>query len=351
MTKTPSRDVLRHIALRHGAALLCLGLALMSPAPVAHGEQPDSGNAARADEPITPLPASAGAPAEKLRLGERLFRDPRLSRDRTISCASCHRFDEGGADALATAMGTDGRPLDFNTPTIFNVAFNFRLNWRGNFRTLEDQNAAALLDQRLMNNSWDSLLSTLREDGAYRQAFAAIYGADIRREQVLDALAAYERSLITPNARFDRYLRGEPDAITAEEEQGYRLFKSYGCVACHQGANIGGNLFQKFGIFADPFAGRSAVTEADLGRYAITGNPADRYVFRVPSLRNVALTAPYFHDGSARSLEEAVDIMARNQLGRTLARHDIALIVKFLRTLTGEFRGRSLADMARSVDP
>jgi cytochrome c peroxidase len=195
------------------------------------------------------------------------------------------------------------------------------------------------------------LLATLRADSDYRRAFAAIYGGDIRREQILDALAAYQRSLVTPNARFDRYLRGEPGAITPEEEHGYRLFKAYGCIACHQGANVGGNLFQKFGIFADPFAGRDAATRADLGRFTITGDEADRHVFRVPSLRNAALTAPYFHDGSAKSLEEAVEIMARNQLGRTLAEREVALIVAFLRTLTGERGGRPLAATAGSEGP
>jgi cytochrome c peroxidase len=159
---------------------------------------------------------------------------------------------------------------------------------------------------------------------------------------VLDALAAYQRSLTTPRARFDRYLAGERTSITADEERGYRLFKSYGCSACHQGVNVGGNLFQKFGIFSDPFTGRGAITQANLGRFAITGMESDRHVFRVPSLRNVAVTAPYFHDGRAATLEEAVEIMALNQLGREIAESDIDLIVKFLGTLTGEYRGRSL---------
>lgn len=143
--------------------------------------------------------------------------------------------------------------------------------------------------------------------------------------------------------RIDRYLRGERAALGAEEEHGYELFKAYGCVACHQGVNVGGNLFQKFGIFYDPFSGQSAVTEADLGRLAVTGKEADRHVFRVPSLRNVGVTAPYFHDGSATSLEEAVEAMARSQLGRSLMEQEISSIAAFLRTLTGEYQGRPLA--------
>jgi cytochrome c peroxidase len=159
-----------------------------------------------------------------------------------------------------------------------------------------------------------------------------------------DALASFQRSLVTPGARFDRYLNGQRDAISSEEEHGYQLFKSYGCIACHQGVNVGGNLLQKFGIFYDPYMLRGTrVTDADLGRFAMTGIESDRLVFRVPSLRNVAVTAPYLHDGSAASLPEAVTIMARVQLGRDLPDRDRDPIVKFLGTLTGEYQGRSLA--------
>jgi cytochrome c peroxidase len=156
----------------------------------------------------------------------------------------------------------------------------------------------------------------------------------------LDALASFERSLLTPNSRFDRYLRGEQDALTEPEQQGYQLFKSYGCVACHQGINIGGNMYQKFGVFQEPGGSRTPAMVVDLGRYQITKVPRDREVFRVPSLRNVAATAPYFHDGRARTIEDAVETMARAQLGRALTPEEIKLIVQFLRTLTGEYHGR-----------
>ena len=304
-----------------------------------------------ADEPITPVPAVIGIAPEKIRLGEKLFRDPRLSHGDAVACDSCHLLEKGGEDGQAHSKGLDGRPLDFNTPTIFNAALEFRFNWRGNFQSLQEQNAAALLDPRIMNTSWPELLDKLRGDPGYRSAFAAIYGGDVDPQRLLDALTSFERSLLTPDGRFDRYLRGEPAAITRDEAEGYRLFKSYGCIACHQGVAVGGNLFQRFGIFENPFARRTTITHADLGRFTITGLESDRYVFRVPSLRNVALTAPYFHDGSAGSLEQAVAIMARVQLGRTIDDHDIALIVKFLHTLTGEYQGRPLTSGAERAGP
>jgi cytochrome c peroxidase len=294
-------------------------------------------------EPITPVPAATGLAPAKVRLGERLFHDPKLSHGDVVACASCHRLGDGGDDNSIRSPGLDGRPLPFNAPTVFNAALSFRLNWRGNFRTLEEQAEAVLLDPRLMNTSWDELLAKLRAEPSYREAFAAAYDAEPDRAQVLDALASFERSLLTSDAPFDRHLRGERDAITGDEVQGYELFKSYGCVACHQGVNVGGNLFQKFGIFENPFARRPEVTEADLGRFALTGEDRDRHVFRVPSLRNVGVTAPYFHDGSAATLEQAIAAMARSQLGRTLSNREIGLIAAFLRTLTGEYRGRPLA--------
>jgi cytochrome c peroxidase len=295
-------------------------------------------------EPISPVLAPDSSEAEKIALGESLFRDARLSRGDAVSCASCHRLDQGGDDGQDRPRAVDGRLLDFNAPTIFNVALNFRLNWRGNFRSLEEQNEAVLFDPLLMNTTWDEVLAKLRSNRTYAERFFAVYGKAPNRETVLNALATFQRSLTTPNAPFDRYLKGDRQALTSNERHGYELFRDYGCVACHQGVNIGGNLFQKFGIFADPFAGQQSIEKGDLGRMAVTGRTEDRYVFRVPSLRNVALTAPYFHDGRSASLEEAVSIMARNQLGRELEARDIGYIVEFLKALTGEYRGQAPAN-------
>ena len=295
------------------------------------------------EEPITPVPSAASLDADKVRLGEMLFHDVRLSRGDVLACASCHMLAEGGDDNRARSPGAGGKLLDFNAPTVFNAVLSFRLNWRGNFRTLKAQIEAVLLDPDLMNTTWEELLAKLRADRAYREAFSAAYGSDLAPAHVLDALATFECSLLTPNARFDRYLRGEQGALGAEEKRGYELFKSYGCIACHQGVNVGGNLFQKFGIFYDPFLPREALSEADLGRLVITGNEADRHVFRALSLRNVALTTPYFHDGRTASLEEAVEATGESQLGRTLTEQEIDLIAAFLRTRTGEYQGRPLA--------
>ncbi|WP_368912000.1 cytochrome-c peroxidase [Taklimakanibacter deserti] len=295
------------------------------------------------EEPISPTQEHTPSDRKKIALGESLFHDVRLSHGDVVSCASCHGLDQGGDDGQARTRAANGRLLDFNTPTVFNAALNFRFNWRGNFRSLEAQNEAALLDPSLMNTTWPELLTKLSTNSTYTGHFFAVYGKLPNRQNVLDALAAFQRSLVTPDAPFDRYLKGDRQAMKAEEKRGYELFKNYGCMACHQGINVGGNLFQKFGIFADPFVGQASISKADLGRMTVTGRGADRHVFRVPSLRNVMLTAPYFHDGRTTSLSEAVRIMARNQLGRELGARDVADIVAFLATLTGEYRGRALS--------
>src|SRR5690606_38145601 len=249
------------------AALLAVWIGLDAPARL---EARDPAEPPSPGEPITPLPRAIDLDADKVRLGEKLFHDVRLSRGDVLACSTCHRLAAGGDDDLARSSGIHGKPLAFNTPTVFNAALSFRLNWRGNFRSLEEQIEAVLHDPDLMYTSWEELLPKLRADETYRDAFFAIYGSEPEPAHVMDALATYERSLITPDAPFDRYLRGERDALEPEERRGYELFKVYGCTACHQGVNVGGNLFQKFGIFHDPFAGSGGVSEADLGRFAIT---------------------------------------------------------------------------------
>jgi cytochrome c peroxidase len=179
-------------------------------------------------------------------------------------------------------------------------------------------------------------LVRLGQDPSYVVAFREIYPEGISAEAVRVSIATYERSLMTPNCRFDRYLRGDALAMTDPEKRGYELFKERGCVRCHQGVNVGGNMFSKFGVLGDYFKDRGDITKADFGRWNVTGKEDDRFVFKVPSLRNLTLTAPYFHDGSASTLEDAVSVMARYQLGNDLPKEEVRLIVAFLKTLTPE---------------
>jgi cytochrome c peroxidase len=291
---------------------------------------------------MTPVPLSLVLDPKRVALGERLFHDVRLSHDNTRSCTTCHPLEGGGMDGLPRAHAADGTLSLRNTPTIFNVGLSTSFNWDGIANTLEAHAEFVLLNPNLMRTTWPELLAKLRVDADYMSSFKAAYAAGLTAANVLDALASFERSLLTPNSRFDRYLRGERQALSASEQQGYRLFKSYGCATCHQGINIGGNMYQKFGVFAETGSVGNP-TAVDLGRYYVTKVPRDHEVFRVPSLRNVAVTAPYFHDGRARTLADAVETMARVQLGRTLTHEEIDMLVQFLHTLTGEYQGRPVA--------
>ena len=267
-------------------------------------------------------------------LGKRLFFDTRFSRDNKVSCGSCHDFAKGGADGRQRSPGVDGRSSPINSPTVFNTGFNFRQLWNGKADSLQEQVDMSIVNPNVFDSNWDSVLGKLGKDAALVREFRNAYPDGLTRRNVTDALVVFERSLITPS-RFDAYLRGNADAITAEEKQGYAKFKSYGCVACHQGVNVGGNMFQVFGVVRPYLDKDGTAQEADLGRYQVTRRESDKYVFKVPGLRNVALTAPYFHNASARTLEEAVDVMIKYQVGRTAPQEDKALIVKFLHTLTG----------------
>ncbi len=301
-----------------------------------------SADSAPLDEPLKPLPDVVVLDAPKVELGRRLFNETRLSANHTFSCASCHHLNSGGADDKPLSVGFDGHPVEVNTPTVLNASLNFKQFWDGRADTLEAQIEAVIQSPVEMGNSWSTVIDTLSSDPDYQAAFHAAYPDGVTASNVQNALATYERTLLTPNSRFDLYLKGDTEILTLDEKYGYQRFKQYGCIACHQGVNIGGNMFQKFGVMSDYFKARGNLTAADLGRYRVTGNEEDRNVFKVPSLRNVALTAPYFHDGSAKTLEEAVDVMFTYQLGRTPSALDKSLIVQFLKTLTGELAGKPL---------
>lgn len=294
------------------------------------------------NEPLKPLPPVPHQDPRRVELGRQLFNDTRLSVNNSLSCASCHRLEKGGADDKPFSLGFDGKPLAVNTPSVLNSSLNFRQFWNGRADTLEAQAHDVVQSPTEMASSWEQVVRTLSADPVYRSAFSTAYPDGLTAANVQNALATFERTLLSGNSRFDQYLLGDTDILTREEKYGYQRFKDYGCIACHQGVNIGGNMFQKFGVMGDYFQVRGNPTESDLGRYLVTKDEEDRHVFKVPSLRNVALTAPYFHDGSARTLEDAVDVMFTYQLGRIPSEQDKALITQFLKTLTGESGGKRL---------
>jgi cytochrome c peroxidase len=294
------------------------------------------------NEPILPIPLESQLDPRKVALGVRLFNNPRLSHDDSISCASCHSLNSGGVDRKSRSVGINGQTGVINAPTVFNSGLNFKQFWDGRAETLEDQIQGPTHSPAEMGSTWKEIMEKLNQSSDYVTTFNDVYADGIQIQNIKDAIATFERSLTTPNSRFDRFLRGDGSALTEEEKEGYRLFKTYGCASCHQGINAGGNMFQKFGVMGDYFADRGNLTKADLGRYNVTGNEADRRVFKVPSLRNVALTPPYFHDGSATQLENAVAVMGKYQLGRRLSPTEIQRIVSFLKTLSGEYGGKPL---------
>jgi cytochrome c peroxidase len=306
--------------------------------------------AAERDEPLTPLPVDVKLDARKTELGGKLFVDERLSQDNSVSCVSCHDFSRGGADPRPRSAGVRGELGGTNAPSVFNSGLNFRQTWNGSGASLEDFLERVIKNPKVFDSNWNNVLAKLRQDEALAAQFGSAYPEGLTSKTAIDAVALFVRSLVTPS-RFDRYLRGDAGAISTEELQGYGKFKSYGCVACHQGVNIGGNMFQKFGVMGDYFSQRGNITPADLGRYNVTKRESDKFVFKVPSLRNVELTAPYFHDASAPTLEAAVEIMFRYQLGRDAPREDKALIIKFLKTLTGEQQPRLSLTSTPTADP
>ena len=292
--------------------------------------------AGHAEEPIKPLPETVAVDARKVELGRMLFHDPALSKDDTVSCASCHDLSAGGDDGLKVSTGIEDRAGSINAPTVFNVGFNFKQFWDGRAVDLEAQIDGPVQNPTEMGNLWPEVVAKLYQDSDYPAQFAAIYSNGINRKNIKNAIAEFMRSLITPNSRFDRWLKGDGDALTAHEKKGYELFKDYGCASCHQGANVGGNMFQVFGVLNDYFKRRGDITDADYGRYNVTGNEEDRHSFKVPSLRMAVHTAPYLHDGSAENLRDAVDAMFEFQLGREASDQDKDAIVAFIKTLAGE---------------
>ncbi|TBR80991.1 cytochrome B6 [Campylobacter novaezeelandiae] len=284
-----------------------------------------------ADDMITPI-SEVPYSKEKAILGKKLYNDTSLSKDGTVSCNTCHRTDNFGVDNKEFSTGVKGQ-LDkpFNTPTTFNSAFNFVQFWNGRAKDLKEQAKVPFFNPIEMGLESDSeLIQKVNANAAYINDFKKIYG-EINIDNIMDAIAEFEKTLVTLNSPFDRYLQGDATAISQKAKRGYEAFKNNGCIACHQGKNIGGNMYQKIGVFED------YPNQEVLGRYEITKNPEDKMVFKVPSLRNIAKTAPYYHDGSIPTLDACVQFMAYYQLGKFLDQKTVDDIVAFLESLTGEY--------------
>lgn len=290
-----------------------------------------------ANEPIAPIPDKIDHNIAQAEFGKKLFFDTRLSADNSISCASCHNITTGfGAEKSAVSTGIKKQTGSRNSPTIFNSALNFTQFWDGRATTLQHQASSPVTNPVEMGMaSWEQAIANIENDQEYKQLAKSLYNSELTEELVTHALAEFEKTLITPNAPFDSYLKGDENAINGEQKKGYLLFKAYGCASCHQGANVGGNMFQKIGVLKD-ITMQGGTLANDLGRFNITSNQWDKRVFKVPSLRLAVKTAPYFHDGSVATIEEAVDIMINFQLGRKVPKSDRQAIIAFLNSLVGE---------------
>lgn len=281
-------------------------------------------------EPITPIPLEIDFDKEKANLGKELFFDPILSKDNTISCHSCHILEQGGDDNLQFSFGVDGKVGNMNSPTVFNSTFNFVQFWDGRAKNLQEQAQGPITNEVEMAHTFEEIIKILNNT-EYKEKFRKIYKDGVTKNNITDSLAQFQKTLITPNSPFDKYLRGDKNAISKEQKQGYELFKNQGCIACHHGVNVGGNLYAKFGLI-------SKLQSDSKGRYEVTKNELDKYYFKVPTLRNIELTSPYLHDGRIEELEDIVKFMAHYQLGKSLSEEEVKKIVLFLKSLTGDLK-------------
>ena len=300
----------------------------------------------RAAEPVRPIDLTLPYDEAKAALGFKLYHDTRLSVDNTVSCASCHGLNTAGVDNKQFSEGVEGKLGGVNAPTVYNAVYNFVQFWDGRAATLADQAAGPPVNPvEMASPNFDAIVAKLNSDSKFVSEFTKVYPEGISQATITDAIEQFERTLITPNSRFDKYLRGDNTAITAEELQGYELFKKYNCATCHVGKNLGGESYELMGLRKHYFADRGLeLTEEDNGRFKQTGVERDRHRFKVPGLRNVVLTWPYYHDGTRTSLKEAVCDMGTYQSGVALTDHEEDLIMAFLNSLTGEYQGKLLTN-------
>lgn len=301
---------------------------------------------ARGEEPIKPLETLRVEKPLMVELGKKLFFDPRLSKSGFISCNSCHNLMMGGSDNLKTSIGHNWQKGPINAPTVLNSSLNFVQFWDGRAKTLKEQAAGPIANPREMAFSHELAITVVSSIDGYRDEFKKVFGSDkVDIDKVTEAIAEFEKTLVTPNSKFDKWLRGDDRALTEKELSGYKLFKEAGCIACHNGPNVGGGSFQKMGVT------KEYITEnTSIGRAAVTGKDTDRMYFKVPTLRNVELTYPYFHDGAADTLDQAVETMGKLQLGREFSSDERVKIVAFLKTLTGDQPSFKLPHLPVSSD-
>ena len=298
------------------------------------------------NESVRPVQDSFPVDIRKVILGNMLFHDVRLSADNTVSCSTCHGLNTGGVDNKAFSEGVGGQFGGVNAPTVYNAVYNFVQFWDGRAATLADQAAGPPLNPvEMACKSFDEICEKLNADAALKKAFTEVYPDGINQANITNAIQEFEKTLLTPNSRFDKYLKGDKTAMNDEEVAGYDLFKKYNCATCHVGENLGGQSYELMGIKADYFADRGTeLTIEDNGRFKETKNERDRHRFKVPGLRNIALTAPYYHDATQATLEDAVLSMAKYEVGVDLSQEEVKKIVAFLKTLTGEYQGKLLTN-------
>ena len=285
-----------------------------------------------ANEPIQPIKAAKVTNADMVELGKMLFFDPRLSKSGFISCNSCHNLSMGGTDNIPTSIGHAWQQGPINAPTVLNASMNLAQFWDGRAKDLKEQAGGPIANPGEMASTHKTAVEVLQSIPQYRGYFQKAFGSDqVDIDRVTTAIAAFEETLVTPGSRFDKWLEGDKKALNQQELEGYELFKSSGCSGCHNGPAVGGTLYQKFGVH-HPYK----TTSKAEGRKAVTGKDTDLNVFKVPTLRNIELTYPYFHDGAVATLEDAVKTMGKVQLDRDFNKKEIDSIVAFLKTLTGE---------------
>jgi cytochrome c peroxidase len=303
--------------------LLAISLAMMSTLSLAHQ-----------DTAITPI-AWPNSITPQMLLGKQLFFDTRFSKDNQLSCATCHQFDKGGSIPVDLPTMFNGDKTRYNSTSIFNLNPDYFLGWVGNLNSAQDQLNQLMGGKKVMGLSWEELVTKLQANDQYVATFKKVFNASISIDTITRAIVSYEQALVTPSA-FDRYLQGDELAVSSSVLAGYELFQRYGCIACHQGKNVGGNLLQKIGILTPYKPGLEGESVAGLGRYNFTNVQQDMQVFRVPGLRNVAQSGPYLHDGSIAELKAVIKLMGKHQLGRDIPDEDVNLIEAFLQSLTGK---------------